>query len=310
MRCAWRVDQIGRHRGIVLRSLSSASGSANGSSTVPRGDKVGCRRLQCGVPPRIEAHRLTGSRVPAGQVGSSRCLAPPGITPHREPSNLSAARIVGRPTVRAGNRTACCGVTPHGEASCLLAGCIIRPTADRTRRLRHGRRLLTPALDASCLPAGCTVRVGHTAPDGYAVAVGHAARVGYAVVVDQAVRVGYAVRVGRTVQVGYASRVGAGGCSGGWWGCADWWVGVWRLWAGAAGVVGGWVGPGGAGDPDDAVGDGDGPVAGVQVDVVSRRREFHPPPLSEPCVTLSRHTAPTVEPVGSAPCRQCAKVPG
>jgi len=42
----------------------------------------------------------------------------------------------------------------------------------------------------------------------------------------------------------------------------------------------------------------------VQKPVVSRRRGFHPPPLVEPCVTLSRHTAPVVEPDGSAPCRQ------
>jgi putative transposase len=37
---------------------------------------------------------------------------------------------------------------------------------------------------------------------------------------------------------------------------------------------------------------------------VSQRRESHPPLLSEPCLTVSRHTAPTVEPVGSAPCFQ------
>jgi putative transposase len=43
---------------------------------------------------------------------------------------------------------------------------------------------------------------------------------------------------------------------------------------------------------------------------VSRRRESHPPPLSEPCVTVSRYTAPVVEPVGNAPCRQWAKMPG
>ena len=35
---------------------------------------------------------------------------------------------------------------------------------------------------------------------------------------------------------------------------------------------------------------------------VSQRREFHPPLLSEPGVTVSRHRAPTVEPVGIAPC--------
>jgi putative transposase len=43
---------------------------------------------------------------------------------------------------------------------------------------------------------------------------------------------------------------------------------------------------------------------------VSRRRGFHPPPLSEPCLTISRYTAPTVEPVGRAPCFQCANIPG
>ncbi|MDR7172914.1 transposase InsO family protein [Nocardia kruczakiae] len=43
---------------------------------------------------------------------------------------------------------------------------------------------------------------------------------------------------------------------------------------------------------------------------VSRRRESHPPPLSEPCVTVSRHTAPTVEPLGNAPCFQWANMPG
>ena len=37
---------------------------------------------------------------------------------------------------------------------------------------------------------------------------------------------------------------------------------------------------------------------------VSQRREFHPPMLSEPGVTVSRHRAPTVEPVGIAPCFQ------
>ena len=43
---------------------------------------------------------------------------------------------------------------------------------------------------------------------------------------------------------------------------------------------------------------------------VSRRRGSHPPPLSEPCVTVSRYTAPVVEPVGNAPCRQWANMPG
>jgi putative transposase len=37
---------------------------------------------------------------------------------------------------------------------------------------------------------------------------------------------------------------------------------------------------------------------------VSQRRGFHPPLLSEPGVTVSRHRAPTVEPVGIAPCFQ------
>ena len=37
---------------------------------------------------------------------------------------------------------------------------------------------------------------------------------------------------------------------------------------------------------------------------VSQRRESHPPLLSEPGVTVSRHRAPTVEPVGLAPCLQ------
>ena len=43
--------------------------------------------------------------------------------------------------------------------------------------------------------------------------------------------------------------------------------------------------------------------------LVSRRRGFHPPPLVEPCVTLSRHTAPVAEPDGSAPCRQWMNIP-
>ncbi|CUU59768.1 Integrase core domain-containing protein [Parafrankia irregularis] len=37
---------------------------------------------------------------------------------------------------------------------------------------------------------------------------------------------------------------------------------------------------------------------------VSQRRESHPPLLSEPGVTVSRHRAPTVEPAGLAPCFQ------
>lgn len=45
-------------------------------------------------------------------------------------------------------------------------------------------------------------------------------------------------------------------------------------------------------------------------DSVSRRRESHPPPLVEPCVTVSRYTAPVVEPLGSAPWRQWMKMPG
>jgi putative transposase len=43
---------------------------------------------------------------------------------------------------------------------------------------------------------------------------------------------------------------------------------------------------------------------------VSRRRESRPPPLSELCLTVSRYTAPVVEPVGKAPCRQWANTPG
>jgi putative transposase len=43
---------------------------------------------------------------------------------------------------------------------------------------------------------------------------------------------------------------------------------------------------------------------------VSRRRESHPPPLLEPCVTVSRYTAPIAEPVGMAPCFQWANSPG
>jgi putative transposase len=37
---------------------------------------------------------------------------------------------------------------------------------------------------------------------------------------------------------------------------------------------------------------------------VSQRRGLHPPLLLEPGVTVSRHRAPTVEPVGIAPCFQ------
>jgi putative transposase len=43
---------------------------------------------------------------------------------------------------------------------------------------------------------------------------------------------------------------------------------------------------------------------------VSRRRGLHPPPLVEPCVKVSLHTAPAVEPVGSAPCCQWANMAG
>ena len=43
----------------------------------------------------------------------------------------------------------------------------------------------------------------------------------------------------------------------GWWGGVLWW----------------WVGPGGAGDVDLAVGDGDGPFAVVQVDVVAAAQQ-------------------------------------
>jgi hypothetical protein len=65
--------------------------------------------------------------------------------------------------------------------------------------------------------------------------------------------------------------------------------------------------------------EGGQPVAGVEKDlpavvvdgaVVSRRGEFHPPALLEPCVTVSRHTAPVVEPLGSAPWRQWTNMPG
>ena len=48
---------------------------------------------------------------------------------------------------------------------------------------------------------------------------------------------------------------------------------------------------------------------GVFPHMASRRRESHPPPLLEPCVTLSRHTAPDVEPDGSAPCLQWTNMP-
>ena len=43
---------------------------------------------------------------------------------------------------------------------------------------------------------------------------------------------------------------------------------------------------------------------------VSSPGGLHPRALSEPCVKVSLHTAPTVEPVGRAPCRQCANNAG
>jgi hypothetical protein len=64
------------------------------------------------------------------------------------------------------------------------------------------------------------------------------------------------------------------------------------------------VHPGGWSCPGESVSDLQRPDSGVDVRVVSRRRESHPPPLVEPCVTVSRHTAPVVEPLGMAPCRQ------
>ena len=45
-------------------------------------------------------------------------------------------------------------------------------------------------------------------------------------------------------------------------------------------------------------------------DVVSRRRESHPPALAEPGVNLSAHRAPIVQPSGRTPQRQCANRPG
>jgi hypothetical protein len=39
---------------------------------------------------------------------------------------------------------------------------------------------------------------------------------------------------------------------------------------------------------------------------VSGRGESHPPALAEPCVSLSTHTAPIIQPQGSTPKRQCA----
>ena len=43
---------------------------------------------------------------------------------------------------------------------------------------------------------------------------------------------------------------------------------------------------------------------------VSRRRESHPPPLAEPCGSLSAHTAPIVQPSGLTPNRQWANRSG
>jgi hypothetical protein len=45
-------------------------------------------------------------------------------------------------------------------------------------------------------------------------------------------------------------------------------------------------------------------------DVVSRRRESHPPALAEPGVNLSAHRAPIVQPSGRMPQRQCANRSG
>src|SRR5205823_4055170 len=41
-------------------------------------------------------------------------------------------------------------------------------------------------------------------------------------------------------------------------------------------------------------------------DRVSGREESHLPALSEPCLSLSTHTAPIVQPSGRTPSRQCA----
>src|SRR5438552_17589215 len=44
----------------------------------------------------------------------------------------------------------------------------------------------------------------------------------------------------------------------------------------------------------------------AQQDGVSGREESHLPALSEPCLSLSTHTAPVVQPSGRTPSRQCA----
>src|SRR3954468_9820798 len=53
-------------------------------------------------------------------------------------------------------------------------------------------------------------------------------------------------------------------------------------------------------------------VAGAvhEDDEVSRRRESHPPPLAEPCGSLSAHTAPIAQPSGLRPNRQWANMLG
>ncbi len=65
---------------------------------------------------------------------------------------------------------------------------------------------------------------------------------------------------------------------------------------------------------DHAVGVGEGGLANLALQdqqvvperEVSRRRESHPPPLAEPCGSLSAHTAPIVQPSGLRPNRQWA----
>jgi hypothetical protein len=47
-----------------------------------------------------------------------------------------------------------------------------------------------------------------------------------------------------------------------------------------------------------------------QHDEESRRGESHPPPLAEPCGSLSAYTAPIVQPSGLRPKRQWANNPG
>jgi hypothetical protein len=46
------------------------------------------------------------------------------------------------------------------------------------------------------------------------------------------------------------------------------------------------------------------PVARYHQDKESRRGESHPPPLAEPCGSLSAYTAPIVQPSGLRPKRQ------